>query len=237
MRKFFFALLLLGSTMTVSAQRNIQVHYDFGSNIYSAEEANRQKVTLTLEQFNADKWGNWFYFVDVDMSSHFVESAYTKIFREFNLAKQSPFAIHIEYNGGLNRNVSFQQAALAGLSYNWHSADFSKTWAVQLMYKQFFKSYEYTHSYASAQLSGFWALNFAHRKCTFSGILEIWRREKDNGDGCVAVLTEPQFWYNFTDHFSVGTEWEFSNNFIHNVNPASTQTFFWNPTLAVKWNF
>lgn len=237
MRKLFFVLLLLASGMTADAQKNIQVHYDLGRNIYSAEEANRQKVTLTLEQYNADKLGCWFYFVDIDMSSHFIESAYTQIFREFNLAEHSPFAAHIEYNGGLNRNSSFQHAALAGFSYNGHSADFSKTWSVQLMYKQFFKSYEYTHSYASAELSVFWALNFAKRKFTFSGITELWRSEKANGHGCLALLAEPQLWYNLTNHFSVGTEWEFSNNFVYNTDPESTKTFFWNPTLAVKWNF
>lgn len=237
MRKTFFALLLLMSGMTAVAQRNIQLHYDLGRNIYSAEEANRQKVTLTMEQFNADKWGCWFYFVDLDMSSRFMESAYTQIFREFNLAEHSPIAFHLEYNGGLNRNMSYQQAGLVGFSYNWHSPDFSKTWSVQLMYKQFFRSYEYTHSYASAELSLFWALNFANRKCTFSGIAEFWRDEKINRHGCLAILAEPQFWYNFTNHFSVGTEWEFSNNFIHNTDPESTKTFFWNPTVAVKWNF
>lgn len=237
MRKLFFAILLLVSGATAQAQRNIQLHYDFGRNIYSAEETNRQKVTLTVEEFNADKWGNWFYFVDIDMSSHFIESAYTQMFREFNLAEQSPFALHVEYNGGLNRNSSFQHAALAGLAYNGHSVDFSKIWSVQLMYKQFFKSYEYTHSYASAELALFWTLHFANRKCTFSGITELWRGEKANGHGCLSILAEPQFWYNFTNHFSVGTEWEFSNNFIYNTDPQSTKTFFWNPTLAVKWNF
>ena len=56
--------------LTASAQ-NIQLHYDFGRNIYTGEEAGRSKVTVTLEQFKADKWGSWFYFVDVDLSSHF----------------------------------------------------------------------------------------------------------------------------------------------------------------------
>ena len=145
MKKQILSLLFLASCMTVGAQ-NIQVHYDFGRNIYTGEEAGRQKVTVTLEQFKADQWGSWYYFVDVDLSSHFTESAYTEISREFNLGKQSPFAAHIEYDGGLSRNGSFQQAALVGAAYNGHSADFSKTWSVQLMYKQFFKSYENTHS-------------------------------------------------------------------------------------------
>ena len=171
------------------------------------------------------------------MSSHFVESAYTEISREFNLGKQSPFAAHVEYDGGLSRTGSFQQAGLIGAAYNGHTADFSKTWSVQALYKQFFKSYDNTHSYASAQLTGVWGLNFFNNKLRFAGFIDFWRGEKANGHGCLVILSEPQLWYNFTEHFSVGTEWEFSNNFVHNSDPTSDKTFFWNPTLAVKWNF
>ena len=236
MRKFILSILGLTFATMVSAQ-NIQLHYDFGRNIYTGEEAGRAKVTVTLEQFKADKWGSWYYFVDVDMSSHFVESAYTEISREFNLGKQSPFAAHVEYDGGLSRTGSFQQAGLIGAAYNGHTADFSKTWSVQALYKQFFKSYDNTHSYASAQLTGVWGLNFFNNKLRFAGFIDFWRGEKANGHGCLVFLSEPQLWYNFTEHFSVGTEWEFSNNFVYNADPTSDKTFFWNPTLAVKWNF
>lgn len=236
MKKQLIFALMAAAALTAGAQ-NIQVHYDFGRNIYTGEESGRQKVTVTLEQFKADPWGSWYYFVDVDLSSHFTESAYTEISREFKLGTQSPFAAHVEYDGGLSRNGSFQQAALLGAAYNGHSADFSKTWSVQMLYKQFFKSYDNTHSYASAQLTGVWGLTFANKKCTFSGFIDFWRGEKADGHGCLVILSEPQFWYNFNEHFSVGTEWEFSNHFVYNTDPASTKTFFWNPTLAVKWNF
>jgi hypothetical protein len=222
--------------LTVQAQ-NIQLHYDFGRNIYTGEEAGRAKVTITLEQFKADQWGSWFYFVDIDLSRHFAESAYTEISRELTLGKQSPFAAHVEYDGGLSRNGSFQQAALAGAAYNGHTEDFSKTWSVQMLYKQIFKSYENTHSFASAQLTGVWSLSFLNRKCTFSGFIDFWRGEKANGHGCLVILTEPQFWYNATSHLSIGTEWEMSNNFVYNVDPNSSKTFFWNPTLGLKWRF
>ncbi len=241
MRKFSFVFLSfvichLSFSVSASAQ-DIQLHYDFGRNIYTGEEAGRQKVTVTLEQFKADEWGSWYYFVDVDLSRHFTESAYTEISRELNLGKQSPFAAHVEYDGGLSRFGSFQQAGLGGVAYNGHNEDFSKTWSVQMLYKQYFKGGDDTHSYASAQLTGVWGLNFFDRKLTFSGFIDFWRGEKANGHGCLVVLSEPQLWYNFTEHFSVGTEWEFSNNFIFNSDPASTKTFFWNPTVAVKWNF
>lgn len=237
MKKTFTLLTLLFASLTLCTAQNIQLHYDFGRNIYTGEEAGRSKVTVTLEQFKADQWGSWFYFVDVDMSSHFTESAYAEISREFNLGKQSPFAAHIEYDGGLSRTMSFQQAALAGVAYNGHNSDFSKTWSVQLLYKQYFKSYDYTHSYASAQLTGVWGLNFFDKKLTCSGFIDFWRGEKADGHGCLVILSEPQLWYNFNPHFSIGTEWEFSSNFIFNEDPTSDKTFFLNPTLAVKWNF
>ncbi|WP_294747310.1 DUF5020 family protein [uncultured Prevotella sp.] len=236
MKKLMTIALMAVAALSANAQ-NIQLHYDFGRNIYTGEEAGRSKVTVTLEQFKADQWGSWYYFVDLDLSSHFTESAYTEISREFNLSKNLPIAAHIEYDGGLSKSGSFQQAGLIGAAYNGHNADFSKTWSVQLLYKQFFKSYDNTHSYASAQLTGVWGLNFLDNKLSFAGFIDFWRGEKANGHGCLVVLTEPQLWYNFTKHFSVGTEWEISDNFVYNADPTSDKTFFINPTLAVKWNF
>ena len=238
MKKLFSIALTAIVALTAQAQ-NIQLHYDFGRNIYTGEESGRQKVTVTLEQFKADKWGSWYYFVDVDLSSHFTESAYTEISREFNLGSQSPFAAHVEYDGGLSKSGSFQQAALLGAAYNGHNADFSKTWSVQLLYKQFFKSYDNTHSYASAQLTGVWGLNFFQRKLTFSGFIDFWRNHKGNDEYNVIMLTEPQFWFNLNGvtkaktNLSIGTEIEISNNFV--INEANSKTFFVNPTLALKW--
>ena len=227
--------LMAVAALSVNAQ-NIQLHYDFGRNIYPDQEAGRQKVTITLEQFKADKWGSWYFFVDLDLSRKFFKSAYTEISREFSFGSGSPFAAHVEYDGGLSEAAgSFQQAALLGAAYNGHSADFSKTWSVQLLYKRYFKSYDYSRAYNSAQLTGVWGLNFAQNKCTFSGFIDFWRGEKANGHGQLVILTEPQFWYNFTPHFSVGSEIEISNNFIYNL--YDDKTFFINPTLAVKWNF
>lgn len=232
MRKFFSIALMAVAALSANAQ-DVQLHYDFGRNLYDQEDG-RQKVTITVEQFKADQWGSWYYFVDLDLSRKFMESAYTEISREFKLGKQSPFAAHVEYDGGLNRFGSFQQAALLGAAYNGHNEDFSKTWSLQLMYKRFFKSYDNTSAYNSMQLTGVWGLNFG-KEVTFSGFIDFWRGEKANGHGQLVILTEPQLWYNVTPHFSIGTEWEISNNFIYNV--VDDKTFFVNPTLAVKWNF
>ena len=226
-------LVVLACTLTAGAQ-NIQLHYDFGRNFYSDQEAGRQKMTMTIEQFKADQWGSWFYFVDLDFSRHFVEGAYTEVSREFNIKKDSPFALHVEYDGGLTRNYAYQQAGLVGAAYNGHTADFSKTWSVQLMYKQYFSN-EDIHSYASAQLTGVWGLNFLNNKLRFSGFIDFWRAENAvNGHGMLVMLTEPQLWYNINEHLAVGTEIEVSNNFISNFYDG--KTFFVNPTIGVKWN-
>ena len=232
MKKILFCVVMAVAAMTVQAQ-NVQLHYDFGRNLYSDEEAGRQKVTLTVEQFKADQWGSWFYFVDVDFSRKFTEGAYAEISREFNLGKKG-FAAHVEYNGGLNRFSSCQQAALLGGAWNGHNADFSKTYSVQLLYKRFFKSYDYTSAYNSVQLTGVWGLNFG-KKCTFSGFIDFWRGQKADGHGQLVMLTEPQLWYNLNSHLSIGTECEISSNFIYNT--YNDKSFFVNPTLGMKWNF
>lgn len=239
MKKFLIMSAMAVAAVTANAQ-NIQLHYDFGRNIYPDEEAGRQKVTVTLEQFKADNLGSWYYFVDLDLSRKFFKSAYTEISREFNLGKGSPFAAHIEYDGGLSEaSGSFQQAALLGAAYNGHTADFSKTWSVQLLYKRFFKSYETTRAYNSVQLTGVWGINFAGGKGTFSGFIDFWRGENwragHEGHGMLVILTEPQFWYNVTPNLSFGSEIEISNNFIYNT--YNDKSFFINPTIAAKWNF
>ena len=239
-RTLLLAVLIVAGT--AAHAQNIQLHYDFGRHIYSTEESSRSKVTVTLEQFRVDRWGSWFYFVDLDLGRETFNSAYTEISREFKLGRQSPFAAHIEYNGGLNLGGSFQHAALLGGAWNGHNADFTKTYSVQLLYKQFFKSYDYTHSYASAQLTGVWNLMFLEKAVTFSGYIDFWRGEKANRHGQLVILTEPQFWYNLNTlkgmkdvNLSIGTEWEISNNFIYNI--ANDKSFFINPTLALKWTF
>lgn len=240
MRKIL-TMVIMGMVAFIAQAQNVQLHYDFGRNLYPDQEASRQKMTITLEQFKADKWGAWYYFVDIDLSRKETKGAYTEISREFNLGQQSPFAFHVEYDGGLGSRLagttsgSYQQAGLAGLAYNGHNSDFSTTWSVQLLYKTFFKDANSNSAYHSAQLTGVWGMTFANKKCSFSGFIDFWRGEKANGHGQLIILSEPQFWFNATEHFCIGTECEISNNFIYNSYDG--QTFFVNPTLGIKWNF
>ena len=106
---------------------------------------------------------------------------------------------------------------------------------MQLLSKRFFKSGDHNYAYNSAQLTGVWGTTSANKKFTFSGFIDFWRGEDANGDGKLVILSEPQLWYNANDHLSIGTEVEISNNFIYNT--YDDQTFFVNPTIALKWNF
>ena len=231
MKKILF-LLFAVATVSLQAQ-NLQLHYDFGRNIYSEEEPDRQKVTATFEQFKADKLGSWFYFVDLDLTSKGVISAYTEVSREFNIGNKG-WAFHMEYDGGLNTGTVFQSAALFGPAWNGHNEDFSTPYSIQLLYKPIFNSY-FGSGYTSFQLTGVWSTTFAQGKCTFSGFFDFWRGEKANGHGMLIFFSEPQFWYNCNKHISLGSEVELTNNFVFNL--ANDKTFFVNPTLAVKFNF
>lgn len=241
MKKYFVMLAMLAMGMVANAQ-NVQLHYDFGRHIYSEDESGRQSVTATFEQFKADKLGSWYYFIDLDIDRKGMAGAYTEISREFNFlspCESSAFAAHIEYDGGLSRVAgSFQQAGLIGVAWNGHSADFSKTYSIQALYKQFFGQ-NGMKAFSSYQLTGVWGINFADNKCTFSGFFDLWGGKKStDGKNCLVFLSEPQFWYNFNKHFSAGTEIELSNNFIYSsVAPWSNDKFYVNPTLAVKYNF
>ena len=237
-------LILFCCALAVVAQaQNLQVHYDFGRKIYSAEQKTRQMVTLTFEQFKTDHLGSWFWFIDLDMYHDGMKGAYTEISREFTLtstSKSSSLAAHVEYDGGMTTfkdggGTRFQNAVLIGPAWNGHNSDFSATWSVQAMYKQYFK-YQESKAYASFQLTGVWGLTFAGGKGTFSGFIDLWRGEKANRHGQLVLLTEPQLWYNANKHFSIGTEVELSNHFIF-PECASDKSFYVNPTLAVKYNF
>lgn len=257
MKKILF--VAMAALMMVGAQaQDVQLHYDFGRDInkpLDGRHGSRPRMTLTYENFSADKWGSWYYFVDLDFFNRGMQGAYTEISREFTFAKpnkeHSSLAAHIEYDGGfcVGRHSGendkwasiYQQAVLVGPAYNWHSLDFSKTFSVQAMYKQYFKGYDDVKGYPSFQLTGVWSTTFANKALTFSGFADLWRGKKTkNGHGQLVFLTEPQLWYNFNTlvdglNLSIGTEWEISNNFC--VNNTDGKTFFWNPTIALKWNF
>lgn len=232
------ASAFVAGALSCAAQLNVQLHYDLGHTMYGGDLDNRQRLTATVENFTADKWGSTYFFIDADWSDNAVRGAYGEISRELQFWK-APIAAHVEYNGGLNSFGSFNDAYLVGPAYNWNSKDFSKGVSVQVMYKYLAKHAQNKHSW---QVTGVWRNTFAKGLCTFSGFLDVWH---DNAvDGNLIVLSEPQFWFNLpplkrvSDDFklSVGTEVEISNNFVYPVKGMNNR-FYAIPTLACKWTF
>jgi hypothetical protein len=225
MKKTVTALFLLAAVSS-QAQTNLQVHYDFGEG--------RKYVTTTLEMFKPDKWGNTFFFVDYNFAygeHNSPSESYMEIARCLKFW-DGPLSAHIEYNGGLGGNTGYSYAInnawLGGVDYGMHNADFSKTLNLKALYKHIVGKQE------SAQFTAVWGLHFMKRKVSFTGFADFWWEDNTNTDGSLTSTTfisEPQLWYNFTEHFSAGSEVEFSNNFAQNAG------FKVCPTLAVKWNF
>ena len=235
MKKTVAILLVLFAAASLKAQ-NLQVHYDFGKD--------RKFVTSTVEMFKPDKWGSTFFFVDMNYDADngkTISLAYWEIARAFNLGK-SPFAAHIEYNGGFGQfsagsagygAYSINDAWLAGFDYNLHNADFTRGITFQVLYK-----YIKDKNDASFQLTTVWFMHMLNRKVSFTGFADFWREDNtvfdDNdvaSDTKYVFLTEPQIWYNVNENLSLGSEIEISSNF------SANKGFMVNPTLAAKWNF
>ncbi|EFU29282.1 nucleoside-specific channel-forming Tsx family protein [Segatella buccae] len=246
MKHFFSTLALVATTMAAPAQ-NVQLHYDLGHSLYN-DLGNRPSVTTTVEMFKPDTWGSTYLFTDIDYQRDGVAGAYWEIAREFNVTKNKQWAFHVEYNGGLNSDedtwnaTRFQHAVLAGGAWNWHSADFSRTFSVQALWKYYFKNRHYgARPFNGFQLTEVWGIQFAKGFCTFSGFCDLWYDPSANGKWI--VISEPQFWWNLNKfkgwekiNLSVGTEWELSNNFVWN-DKGEHNRFYFIPTIAAKWTF
>lgn len=220
-------LILFAAVLALGAYaQNVQTHYDMGKD--------RGYLTTTVEMFKPDKMGSTFFFIDMDYGVGGVEGvsmAYWEIARAFKLG-ESPFAAHVEYNGGfgqwkageLGGAYQINDCWLGGFEYSWNAEDFSKGFTLQAMYKNIRGVED-----ASFQLTGVWYLNMLKGKVSFTGFADFWKEETAFGD--YIFLTEPQLWYNVCPHFSFGGEVEISNNF------AGNDGFMVNPTLAAKWTF
>ncbi|WP_321479345.1 DUF5020 family protein [uncultured Bacteroides sp.] len=224
-----FLLVLLVATTFVEAQ-NIQLHYDLGRSLYNKDLKGRPLLTSTVEDFHPDKWGSTFFFVDMDYTSEGVASAYWEIVRELKFWK-GPFSAHVEYNGGLAKGFSYNNAYLLGPTYTYNNASFTKGFTLTAMYK-----YIQKHSSPNNfQLTGTWYTHFNKGKFSFCGFADWWREETQHGK--TIFLSEPQFWVNLNKfkgvdekfNLSFGSEVELSNNF------GGRDGFYVIPTLALKW--
>lgn len=220
MRKLILACLLFAGVSLV-AQTNLQLHYDFGQG--------RNYLTSTIERFKPDANGSLFYFVDMNYNAGGPTEAYFEIARELKFW-DGPLSAHVEYNGGLhaeNGGASFQinNAYLLGGTYSLNSQDFSKGISLSAMYKLIQGNTD-PHNF---QLTAVWYMNMLQGKLSFTGFADFWREKTFLGSSYI-FLSEPQLWYNFNKKISAGGEIELGYNFAGNAG------FKVCPTLAVKYN-
>jgi hypothetical protein len=220
-----FLVSLLGFA---AMSQNIQAHYDMGEG--------RELLTTTVEMFKPDKLGSTFFFIDMDYGAGDIEGvsmAYWEIARTFTLG-DSPFAAHIEYNGGFGQwkvgedsgAYPIEDAWLGGIEYVWNAEDFSKGFTLQALYKNIRGKHD-----ASFQLTAVWYVNFVNNKFTFAGFADFWKEDFvfETETTEFVFLTEPQIWYNASEHFSIGSEIELGSNF------AGNKGFKVMPTIGAKW--
>jgi len=235
MKKILIIFMLIFA-FKANAQTNLQLHYDFGNG--------RNYLTSTLEMFKPDKWGDTFFFVDMDFNEGMDKNpsaAYMEIARCLKFWN-GPLSAQVEYNGGLlllgnNIGLPINNTYLTGVDYAWHDQAFSKFLNFKVLYKYI------QGKQNSFQLTGVWNLNYFKNKLTISGFADFWKEDNVNftkGNGSVLMvptntsyvfLTEPQIWYNFNKNLSVGGEVELGCNF------GTIEGWKVSPTLGAKWNF
>ena len=250
------SLFLMIATLLVSgfakAQTNAQVLYDFGTD--------RKFVTLTLEMFKQDKWGNTYFFVDHDFNLNQMTDpntgkkyehnmsqggTYTEISRALNFwqnTKLKNLSLHAEYNGGIYKDYPINNAWLFGVEYLVHDKNYKNTLTLDALYK----TIRQTDQNVPLQFTAVWTCNdiFGVKGLKFDGFADFWWEThavdyQEDGSATTkhtVFITEPQLWYNVGQHFgcenfSVGGEVELSNNF------GSTGGFKCRPCLGVKWDF
>ena len=239
MKKILLSALLFIACLPMFAQLNVQMHYDFGKTIYGDELSNRPLFTATVENFKADKWGTTFFFIDLDFGDNTMKSVYGEIAREFKLGK-TPFAAHVEYNGGLSGFGSYNDAYLAGAAWNWANKDFSKTFSLQLLYKHL--ANQPSSNKHSWQVTTVWGIHFAKGLCSFSGFADLWHDNSVTGN--LIFCSEPEFWFHLNalesvdDDFklSVGAEVELTKNMVWPAEGLN-DNFYAIPAVGVKWTF
>jgi hypothetical protein len=233
MRKYLILKVFILLSSGILTAQNVQLHYDFGGLIYNEELNDRPVLASTVEMFKPDKWGNTFFFIDMDYTNEGIVSGYWEIARELQFWR-NPLAIHVEYNGGLTKSFPFQNAYLGGVSYIYNDADFSKGFSFSPMYK-YIQKHGSPHNF---QLTATWYLHFASNGfCSFTGFADWWREKSPAGN--FIFLAEPQCWINLNKlsgiddnlNLSIGSEVKLTYNF------ASRDGFYAIPTVAVKWTF
>jgi hypothetical protein len=243
MKKYLLpAFLIIPSTIFT---QNIQLHYDLGK---PENGDNRNFFVGTAELYKPDSLGYTFLFADFEFDSpndpRGVSSGYFEIAREFYIPwfrdhkTFRQLALHIEYNDGvamyqvpddsITYGANINSAWLLGAGYPLNVAGFTLNTIFLYKYIRGSRTPDF-------QLTLAWYHLFLKDRITLSGFVDFWTQDNSSETPVaktVVFYAEPQFWFNFNRHFSIGSELKLSKNFI----PGSTR-FEAFPTLAAQWNF
>lgn len=157
MKRLCTSMLLLAAVCWSYADVNLQVFYDFGSENTACANQRSHRVTSTVEMFQPDKWGNTYFFVDIDYAINHNKTpqkdprncpfgAYWEIARCLNFWQNSSLkdlSLQIEYDGGLGiygghvvqGGYGINHAVLIGPNYALYTPDYKNTFTLQLLFK------------------------------------------------------------------------------------------------------
>ncbi len=215
---------------SVLFSQNLQLHYDFRHSTDKNNPIERNFVVATFEMFHPDKWGSNFVFVDFDFSgdNSNLNGVYAEIARALQV-KKFPVLLHLEFNGGVGLGYVVDNACMTGAAYPFELGSFFFNSYLVYKYHNFSKV---SHD---AQITFVWNGKILNDRITICGFVDVWsenrRGEGETGKKLI-LYAEPQFWYNATKHFSVGTELKISRNFEYFTNRLKVY-----PTLGMKYDF
>ena len=231
-KKIFLLLSFLFVSKIVLFSQNIQLYYDFGNDLYKNDLSSKPSVRSTVEFFKMDKWGDTFFFLDMDYKKEGINSAYMEISRNLRFW-QAPISLKVLYGGGLTSNFPFQHSVELGANYHIKSKDYSRILNISALYKYIHKN-NFDHTF---MITADWMVNMKKELFTFSGYLDFWREDKGYAKYILAI--QPQFWVNLDKlkcvdddlNLSIGCELDLG------MNSHIGEGFYFVPALGAKWTF
>jgi hypothetical protein len=242
MKELISSVFLFLSVPVIS--QNVQLHYELGK---QEDGTKRHYWVSTFELFKPDTLGYTFLFTDFEFNSpdspRGVSLGYFEISREFylpwfNKNKLSDnLGLHIEYNDGsiiypVDDSVVYgenlRNSWLGGFEYSFSLGKLSLN--MMALYK-----YIRGSEAPDFQWTLVWYYPLFNNKITLSGFADLWTQKdfsKLSGKKLFVFYSEPQLWYNFNSHLSIGSEFKISKNFI--FGSKRVEVF---PTLGAKWEF
>lgn len=214
--------------------QGIELHRVFAERLFP--KAGRPEWTITAEQMGVLKWGVIRGRVDLHVEGKSrVAGGYGEFVYEWR-TKANGWAVHTEYDGGVNRGGSYGEAILAGGCYRWDSPDFSQGFSIAGLYK-YIPDNKAHHNY---QIVGTWQYGTGHL-VEVKGFAKVWREYLvGDGGGEYHLWTEPQLWLNLSalrgsflheSNFSLGTE------VAIRYSLGEATTFYAIPSVAVRFTF